>query len=149
MQQLNTRLDSALDYAGRGTQLRITRSELLLSALPTIASPGRSLQEPDARQSLAGSSRSGSLSAHRLQSVGEAATAPGTAAEAGPIGSPERWLLPPNCRQVGCDRGILELPLTEVLAADPAAHGRIKCAAYQSADHGGGIHVTDVKTAAL
>ncbi|KAK9915639.1 hypothetical protein WJX75_001869 [Coccomyxa subellipsoidea] len=97
MQQLNTRLDSALDYAGRGTQLRITRSELLLSALPTIASPGRSLQEPDARQSLAGSSRSGSLSAHRLQSVGEAATAPGTAAEAGPIGSPERLSRMDSC----------------------------------------------------
>lgn len=96
MQQLNTRLDSALDYAGRGTQLRITRSELLLNALPTITSPGRSLQEPDARQSLAGSSRSGSLSAHRPQSVGEAATAPGTAAEAGPIGSPERWAPSPQ-----------------------------------------------------
>jgi len=82
MQPLKSRLDSALEFAGQGS-MRVSRSELLLSALPAIASSSSSSQ-PEASEraeSGAGSSRSVavspspslglSLSIPMLQSVSE------------------------------------------------------------------------------
>lgn len=63
MQPLKSRLDSALEFAGQGS-IRVSRSELLLSALPAIASSGSSSQPEVSKraESGAGSSRSVALS---------------------------------------------------------------------------------------
>ncbi|CAL8470336.1 g9878 [Coccomyxa elongata] len=62
LQPLNSRLDSALEFARGSEGLRVSRSDLMLSALqpqlPIIASPGRSEEEMNEQESTAGSSRS-------------------------------------------------------------------------------------------
>lgn len=84
LQPLNSRLDSALEFARGSEGLRVSRSDLMLSALqpqlPTIASPGRSEEEVNEQESTAGSSRS-PLPSHAscspsgsLQRVSEATT---------------------------------------------------------------------------
>ncbi|BDA44376.1 hypothetical protein COCOBI_05-5600 [Coccomyxa sp. Obi] len=62
LQPLKSRLDSALEFAGGYEGLRVSRSDLMLSALqpqlPAISSPGRSEEEMNEQESTAGSSRS-------------------------------------------------------------------------------------------
>lgn len=86
-QPLNSRLDSALDYMNRSTDLRISRSDLQLGMLPTIASPGRSANDADELESGAGSNRS----PPSVQRVIGSETASGTDVLRTPGPSPERW----------------------------------------------------------
>ena len=62
LQPLNSRLDSALEFSADREGLRVSRSDLMLSALqpqlPPIPSPGRSEEEMIEQESISGSNRS-------------------------------------------------------------------------------------------